>query len=263
MVRHTPQGALALAVDGVSCAIREGECLAVVGESGSGKSTLARCIAGLHRTYEGRIQLSGRPLHPDVRSRPEADMRAVQLVYQNPDRSLNPRRTVADQIGRPLRLFGLAAGREVDRAVAELLDRVRLPQAAAAHFPTELSGGEKQRVAVARALAAQPVLLLCDEITSSLDVSVQAAVLELLDDLRRDRALSLLYISHDLGVVANVADRILVLQQGVVREEGVAGDIIGAPKDNYTRELIAASPELPVRARSVTAPVAQHNVEAR
>ena len=172
-------------------------------------------------------------------------MRAVQLVYQNPDRSLNPRRTVADQIGRPLRLFGLAAGREVDRAVAELLDRVRLPQAAAGHFPTELSGGEKQRVAVARALAAQPVLLLCDEITSSLDVSVQAAVLTLLSDLRREEGLAILLISHDLGVVKWITDRVLVLNRGVVREEGATRKLLSSPRDSYTRELIAASPELP------------------
>jgi peptide/nickel transport system ATP-binding protein len=241
--RHRDAGPLALA--GVSLAIREGECLAVVGESGSGKSTLARCIAGLHPAHAGRIRLKGRPLHPVVRLRPGADMRAVQLVYQNPDRSLNPRRTVADQIGRPIALFGLAAGRDLDRAVAGLLDRVRLPQAAARRYPPELSGGEKQRVAVARALAAQPVLLLCDEVTSSLDVSVQAAVLELLDDLRRDRPLTLLYISHDLGVVATMADRILVLKEGTVREEGTTRTIITAARDPYTRELIAASPELP------------------
>jgi peptide/nickel transport system ATP-binding protein len=235
-----------LALQEVSCAIRQGECLAVVGESGSGKSTLARCIAGLHHRYQGRISLRGKALDRDVRARPEAEKRAIQLIYQNPDRSLNPRRIVSDQIGRPLTLFGLASGRAAERAVAELLDRVRLPQSAGLRYPTELSGGEKQRVAVARALAAQPALLLCDEITSSLDVSVQAAVLELLEDLRRDRSLSLLYISHDLGVVATVADRILVLQNGVLREEGAAAEIIHAPRDDYTRALIAASPELPL-----------------
>ncbi len=240
---------LVRALDGVTFEVGAGECVAVVGESGSGKSTLARCIAGLHPSHDGVVALGGRPLAPDVRVRPSGDRRAIQLVYQNPDRSLNPRRTVRDQIARPLELFGLAAGADAAREVAALLDRVRLPAAAASRFPGELSGGEKQRVAVARALAARPSLLLCDEVTSSLDVSVQAAVLELLEELRAERSLAMLYISHDLAVVSTVADRILVLHAGEVREEGTARRVIDTPEDAYTRELIAASPELPAVGR--------------
>lgn len=229
----------------VSFSVSDGECLAVVGESGSGKTTLARCIGGSHLAYEGSILLGDRRLAPDARRRTPEERRLVQLIYQNPDRSLNPRRTVGDQIARPLVLFRLARGKDVNREVGRLLERVRLPLTASTKYPPELSGGEKQRVAIARALAAQPRLLLCDEVTSSLDVSVQAAVLELLAELRVERGLSMLYISHDLGVVATIADRVLVLKNGVLREEGTTNEVIAQPKDEYTRELIAASPELP------------------
>jgi peptide/nickel transport system ATP-binding protein len=237
--------AIVLAVRDISLTVCDGECVALVGESGSGKTTLARCIAGLHSRYAGSISLRGTTLAADVRHRGSDEQRAIQLIYQNPDRSLNPRRTVADQIARPLYLFRLASGTDVNREVGRLLERVRLPSTAASRFPTELSGGEKQRVAIARALAARPLLLLCDEVTSSLDVSVQGAVLELLSELRRDEALSMLYISHDLGVVATIADRILVLHDGILCEEGTVEQVLGLPQDAYTKELIAASPELP------------------
>jgi len=233
------------ALKGVDLSIVRGSTLGLAGRSGCGKSTLARCIAGLHPTHAGTIALEGSPLARDVRERTREQRRQVQLVYQNPDRSLNPRRTVGDQIARPFRLFGAVEAAPSGPAVALLLEQVRLPRAAAVRYPGELSGGEKQRVAIARALGARPSLLLCDEITSSLDVSVQAAVLELLEELRAERGLSLLYISHDLAVVSTVADRIVVLHEGRVREEGTARSVIEAPEDAYTRALIAASPELP------------------
>jgi peptide/nickel transport system ATP-binding protein len=233
------------AVRNVMLTVRDGECVAVVGESGSGKTTLARCIAGLHPSYQGTLTLGDKRLAPDVRERSSDERRSIQLVYQNPDRSLNPRRSVGDQIARPLYLFALMSGKHVNREVARLLERVRLPVSTATRFPAELSGGEKQRVAIARALAARPLLLLCDEITSSLDVSVQAAVLELLAELRREQALSMLYISHDLGVVATIADRIVVMREGALCEEGVAAQVISFPRAAYTQQLIAASPEVP------------------
>ena len=188
---------------------------------------------------------NGRLVEPDVRSRSADDRRAIQIIFQNPDRSLNPRRSVMDQIARPLELFGLVHNGSVAREVEALLERVRLPRALASRFPPELSGGEKQRVAIARALAARPRLLLCDEVTSALDVSVQAAVLTLLSDLRREEGLAILLISHDLGVVKWITDRVLVLNRGVVREEGATRKLLSSPRDSYTRELIAASPELP------------------
>lgn len=229
----------------ISLTIRDGECVGVVGESGSGKSTLVRCIGGLHHGDQGVVRLDGTRLDPDVRHRSQAERRAIQLVYQNPDRSLNPRRTVADQVGRPLQLFDLAAGIQLRGHVEQLLERVRLPRSFAHRFPNELSGGEKQRVAIARALAARPRVLLCDEVTSALDVSVQAAVLGLIDELRREEELAVLLISHDLGVVNWVTDRTLVLQDGRVREEGMTRELLRMPADEYTRALIAASPELP------------------
>jgi peptide/nickel transport system ATP-binding protein len=239
-----------LVLDRVSLSVSDGECLAIVGESGSGKTTLARCIAGLHRPQSGAVVLNGERLAASIQARSADERRAIQLIYQNPDRSLNPRRSVGDQIGRPLRLFGIARGRDVNREVAHLIERVRLPATIAARFPTELSGGEKQRVAIARALAARPALLLCDEVTSALDVSVQAAVLDLLAELRRDQRLSMIYISHDLAVVATIADRIIVLHNGELCEEGPAPEVIARPHDDYTRMLIAASPELPATAGS-------------
>jgi peptide/nickel transport system ATP-binding protein len=167
----------------------------------------------------------------------------VQIVFQNPDRSLNPSQTVAQAIARPLRLFGLAR-RGAERAqTLELLERVRLPQRALDRYPRELSGGEKQRVAIARALAAQPQLLVCDEITSALDVSIQAAIVSLLEGLRLD-GLALLFITHNLALVNSIADRVLVLEGGEVREEGGIAEVIEHPTDAYTKALLAAAPEL-------------------
>jgi peptide/nickel transport system ATP-binding protein len=173
------------------------------------------------------------------------DRRRIQIVFQNPTDSLNPRQRVADEVGRPARILRGLDGAELDREVAGLLERVRLPAGLGRRYPRELSGGERQRVAIARALAAAPELLVCDEITSALDVSVQAAVLELLAELRAELHLALLFISHDLGVVASIADRVLVLERGVVREQGRVEDLLAAPRDEYTKALVAAAPRLP------------------
>ena len=208
-----------------------GGCLAVVGESGSGKTTLGRCVVGLHRPDSGAVRLDGSTLAPVARNRSRIERRHIQIIFQNPDRSLNPRHTVGQAIGRPLRLFGWANGPAEERRQArELLDRVRLQGAALDRYPYDLSGGEKQRVAIARALAARPVVLVSDEITSSLDVSIQAAIVDLLDELRRD-GLSVLFITHNLALVNSIADEVLVLQSGVVREHGDRDVVIGRPRD--------------------------------
>jgi peptide/nickel transport system ATP-binding protein len=228
---------------GVSLGIAHGGCLALVGESGSGKTTLGRCVAGLHRPDAGEIALNGVPLAAHAGERARAERQAVQIVFQNPDRSLNPSQTVAQAIARPLRLFGLARRGAERTQIIELLERVRLPQRVLDRYPRELSGGEKQRVAIARALAAQPQLLVCDEITSALDVSIQAAIVSLLEELRLD-GLALLFITHNLALVNSIADRVLVLESGEVREEGGIAAVIEHPTDAYTKALLAAAPEL-------------------
>jgi peptide/nickel transport system ATP-binding protein len=233
------------ALDGVSLALGAPETLGIVGESGSGKSTLARCIAGLQAADGGRIAFDGQLLVPGVRGRTPEQRRGIQLVFQNPDSSLNPRLDVLETLHAPLERFqGVGRRDSVERAAA-LLELVRLPRAMLRRRPRELSGGEKQRVAVARALAAEPAVIVCDEITSALDVSVQAAIIELLLDLRERLGTSLLFISHDLAVVRAVADRVLVLEQGQVREQGAAEAVFLRPAHAYTRALLAAVPKLP------------------
>ena len=234
-----------VAADDVSFELAEGECVALVGESGSGKTTIARCVAGLHAPAAGAILLDGEQLGPRAKGRSREQRRRIQIVFQNPYDSLNPRHRVGDAIARPARVLRDLSRAEAAAEVVRLLERVRLPARLAQRFPGELSGGERQRVAIARALAANPDLLVCDEITSALDVSVQAAVLELLAELRTDLRLSLLFITHDLGVVATIADRVLVLDGGVVCEQGSVDDVIERPQNEYTRRLVASAPRLP------------------
>jgi peptide/nickel transport system ATP-binding protein len=232
------------AVRGVSFAVEPGECVALVGESGSGKSTIARCIAGLHVPSAGTIAFDGRPVAGAARARPLDVRRRIQIVFQNPYQSLNPRQRVGASIERPLRILRRLSSQAARQEVGELLERVRLPARLAERFPGELSGGERQRVAIARALAAQPDLLVCDEVTSALDVSVQAAVLGLLQDLRADLRLSMLFITHNLGVVACIADSVLVIDKGSVCEAGPVDGVLNAPTHDYTRRLLEAAPSL-------------------
>jgi peptide/nickel transport system ATP-binding protein len=234
-----------VAAEDISFAVAVGECVAIVGESGSGKTTIARCVAGLHPPAAGRVLLDGAPLAPRAARRSREARRRIQIVFQNPNDSLNPRHRVGDAIARPATILRNLRPREARAEASRLLERVRLPARLADRYPGELSGGERQRVAIARALAAQPDLVVCDEITSALDVSVQAAVLELLAELRAELRLALLFISHDLGVVASVADRVLVLEEGVVREQGPVWALLGRPEHEYTRGLVSAAPRLP------------------
>jgi peptide/nickel transport system ATP-binding protein len=242
--QHRSGREIVVAARDVTFAVERGACVALVGESGSGKTTIARTIAGLHALAAGRILLNGQELPGPVRRRSVEQRRSIQLVFQNPASALNPRHTVSDEIGRPVRVLRGLDRRLVDGEVKRLLECVRLPARLAERYPFELSGGERQRVAIARALAADPSVILCDEITSALDVSVQAAVLKLLNDLRSDLGLSLLFITHDLGVVATVADDVLVLENGSVCERGQTAAVLSAPHDPYTQRLLEAAPSL-------------------
>jgi peptide/nickel transport system ATP-binding protein len=230
------------AVDGVTAGVAVGETLGLVGESGCGKSTLARALVGLQE-FQGRVALedtvlSGRPVKV-----PAAYRRDVRLIFQHPDASLNPRKRVRDILGRPLRLYGLApTRREQDLRAGELLQKVRLPKAYLDRYPHELSGGEKQRVAIARAFAGRPRLVICDEVTSGLDVSVQAAIVNLLLDLQAESGTSLIFISHDLNLVRTVADRVAVMYLGRIVETGAAGRVYEPPFHPYTEALLAAAP---------------------
>jgi len=227
------------AVDSVSLELRAGETLALVGESGSGKTTLARMLAGLEAPTAGGILLDGAPL-PFRRS--FAQRRDLQVVFQDPYSSLNPRHSIADLLTEGPVAHGLVARRDRAAFAREWLERVGLPPEAAVRFPHEFSGGQLQRVSIARALALKPRILLCDEPVSALDVSVQAQILNLLADLKAQYGPAVLFITHDLGVVRSIADRILVLHRGRAVEEGPAAEVLASPRDPYTRELLAAEP---------------------
>jgi peptide/nickel transport system ATP-binding protein len=227
----------------VSFALERGETLAVVGESGSGKSTALRAIAGLHVPDAGSISFIGAELHPHAIRRSRASRRSIQIVFQDPHASLNPRHTVAMILDRPLQLFARELSRSERRARARaLLDEVRLDHDLLNRYPHQLSGGQKQRVALARAFAAQPELILCDEVVSALDVSVQASILELLARLAAEHGTALLFVTHDLAVARSIADRVAVMRYGRILEIGAADAVFERPGDAYTRLLLDASP---------------------
>jgi peptide/nickel transport system ATP-binding protein len=231
-------------VSDVSFAVAAGECVALVGESGSGKTTIARAIVGLHARSTGSVSLRGERLEPAARDRTLDQRRLAQLIFQNPESALNPRQRTGEAIGRPAAVLRSLDRQSVEREVDDLLGMVRLPFELADRYPGELSGGEVQRVALARALAARPEILICDEVTSALDVSVQAAILELLAQLRTERGLAMLFVTHDLAVVATIADRVLVLNKGVICEQGDVEQILSAPQHAYTQRLLDAAPSL-------------------
>jgi peptide/nickel transport system ATP-binding protein len=235
-----------MVVHDVTLQVAPRECLALVGESGSGKTTLARSVAGLHSDRSGQITLSGKPLAQSARDRPREQRRTIQYVFQNPYGSLNPRRTIGHIVRQPLELFGNATRAEIDRKVGEMLDRVSLAANYAERYPEQLSGGERQRVAIARALVCEPSVLVCDEVTSALDVSVQAAIVELLAGLQRDLGLAMLFVTHNLPLVRSIAQRVAVMSQGRIIELGDVDQVLGAPKDPYTRRLLSDTPSLEV-----------------
>ena len=227
------------AVDDVSFHVARGEVLGLVGESGCGKSTLGRLVLRLLQADHGRLRFANQP----VEAKASVDFRRrAQIVFQNPDTSLNPRQTVGQALRWPLIRFGLADGAAADREVERLLELVRLPASYRARYPHQMSGGEKQRIGIARALASRPDFLVCDEAVSALDVSVQAAVLNLLMDLRDELGLAYLFISHDIGVIAHLADRIAVMYRGAIVELGQAREVLAPAYHPYTEALLSAVP---------------------
>ena len=225
------------AVAGVSLAVRKGEVLGIVGESGCGKSTLARMILGLLPPSSGTIRLGGRGL----RSVPRRERaRRMQPVFQDPYSSLNPRRRIADIVRLPLDVQGTGSADERRARAIAVLDKVGLPQRYADSYPSQLSGGQRQRVAIARALVTGPEIVICDEPTSALDVSVQAQILNLLMDLRRDLGLTYVFISHNLAVVEHLATRVAVMYLGRVVELAPTPEIFSAPRHPYTQALLAS-----------------------
>jgi peptide/nickel transport system ATP-binding protein len=233
------------ALKDVSLEIRAGECVGLVGESGSGKTTLARCLVALESPTSGSIEIAGVDAthQSDLgRERWRGLRDAIQYVFQDPYSSLNPTKTVGGTLSEAVALRTNRTRDEVGARVGELLELVGLPADYVGRKPVALSGGERQRVAIARALAREPRVVICDEPVSSLDVSVQAQVLELLNEIRAQTGVSYLFITHDLAVVRQVADRICVLRRGQVVEEGATLDVLERPQDPYTRELLAAAP---------------------
>ncbi len=237
------------AVAGVSLRVRRGEAFGLVGESGAGKSTLARLLLGLERPDAGVVVFDGTDITHLSRSRLRPLRRRFQAVFQDPYASLDPYLSVSTIISEPLVAHGLGDTAARRRRVAELLDLVRLPAEAADRRPNAFSGGERQRIAIARALAPEPDLLILDEPVSSLDVTVQAQVLALLAELRRRLGLTLVLVSHDLAVVRRVCDRVAVMQLGRVVEEGPSTRVLARPDHPYTRRLVAAEAEIALPAR--------------
>ena len=228
----------------INLTLERHECLAIVGESGSGKTTTARSIAGLHRDWTGSIRLGDQELEESARARSTESRRQIQYIFQNPYGSLNPRKTIGETVGQPLSVFGIAKRREADKMVWEMLEQVSLPANYANRYPDQLSGGERQRVAIARALISSPSILICDEVTSALDVSVQAAIVELLGKLQRELGLSMVFVTHNLPLVRSIAQKVAVLSEGNIVEYGETAEVLADPQQPYTRELIANTPSL-------------------
>ncbi len=235
-----------VALQDISVRLEPSTTLAVVGESGSGKSTLARVITGLLPPAAGEIHLRGERLPGRLKDRTKDQLRRLQLIYQMPDVALNPRQTIEEIIGRPLSFYFGRKGSERSRRVEELLDSVELPKAFARRYPSELSGGQKQRVCIARALAAEPEVIICDEVTSALDAQVADGVLRLLLRLQDETEMGYLFITHDLATVKAIADSIVVMHQGRVVEQGPKHEVLAPPHDAYTELLLSSVPEMEV-----------------
>ena len=232
-------------LEGIDLKVRRGRTVALVGESGSGKSTLARVITGLLPPLEGRVIYGDQELPPALKSRKLETLRIMQMIYQMPDTALNPRQRVRDVIGRPLTFYFGMKGKEKNDRIKELLEKIELsPKKYIDRYPGELSGGEKQRVCIARALAAKPEMIICDEVTSALDQLVAEEILKLLQDLQNELSVSYLFITHDLATVKAISDEIVVMLQGKIVEQGLKKDILTPPHHEYTDLLLSSVPEM-------------------
>lgn len=229
------------AVDGISFELKRGETLGVVGESGCGKSTTSRAILGLNKPCGGEIFFDGKPLSTmDVKER----ARKIQVVFQDPMASLNPRHTIREILTEGMIYHGLCTKEQSRAKAAALLESVGLPVDFLDRYPHEFSGGQRQRICIARAIALEPELLICDEAVSALDLSIRAQVLDLLAELKQKLHLSFLFITHDIGVVQHVADRIIVMNRGKIVEQGTCKEVLGNPQEEYTKRLMAAVPKI-------------------
>lgn len=231
-------------LDNVTVRLPRGRTVAVVGESGSGKSTLARAITGLLPPSKGDISFNGKALPRKLKDRDKDTLRRIQMIYQSADTSLNPRQTIRDIIGRPLEFYHGIRGAARDRRVAELLDAIELDESYIDRLPTEVSGGQKQRLSIARALAAEPEIIICDEVTSALDQIVQEEILTLLMKLQKDTNVSYLFITHDIATVRAISDEIVVMHQGKVVQQGPKSQVLNPPYPAYTELLLSSVPEM-------------------
>ena len=231
-------------LDNVTVQLPRGRTVSVVGESGSGKSTLARAITGLLPPSKGEIYFNDKPLSAALRDRDKDTLRRIQMIYQSADTSLNPKQTIRDIIGRPIEFYHGIRGAACDRKVAELLDAIELSENFIDRLPTELSGGQKQRISIARALAAEPEIIICDEVTSALDQIVQEEILTLLMRLQKETNVSYLFITHDIATVRAISDEIVVMYQGRVVQQGPKSKVLNPPYPAYTELLLSSVPEM-------------------
>jgi len=231
-------------LDNVSIEVPRGHTVAVVGESGSGKSTAARSITGLLPPSKGQILFNGEPLPPALKNRSIKQLQKIQMIYQMADTAMNPRHTVRDIIGRPLEFYLGLRGKERDKRLLELLIMIELDESFIDRLPAELSGGQKQRICIARALAAEPDLIICDEVTSALDQIVQKGILQLLLRLQEELGLTYIFITHDIATVKAISDQIVVMLQGQVVEQGMKSEILSPPYPEYTKLLLSSVPEM-------------------
>ncbi|MEY4832487.1 MAG: hypothetical protein RL527_700 [Planctomycetota bacterium] len=245
------------AVDGVSFTLNRGETLGLVGESGCGKTTAGRALLRLIPATGGTANFDGQDIFSLAPEAMRALRRRIQIIFQDPGGSLNPRMRVGNIIGEPLLVHGLATGDQLRSRVEELLVRCGLWKQAADRYPHEFSGGQRQRIGIARALALDPDLIVCDEPTSALDVSIQSQILNLLKDLQDERGLSYLFISHDMAVIHHICHRIAVMREGRIVEMGTRDEVIRSPKQAYTKELLDAVPEADPHRKRIVAPAAK------